>query len=235
VTELSRSAARVADELVRLGLETEVLELPDSTRTAVEAAQALRCEVAQIVKSVVFRVVERDVPVIVLASGINRVDEEKLARLVGSPVEQASGRFVRERTGFAIGGVPPLGHSEAVPTYFDEDLLAFELVWAAAGTPRSVFSARPAELARAARSTVVDIATSSAGASGEASTSVPTSYAARSIGGSNCGASNDDARSSVATSSDDPSRGASNYDAASAAATGDRLTGSTGTSSDTGS
>ncbi len=159
MSEPTTSTARVAAELERLGLRSEVLELPDSTRTAAEAAATLGCDVAQIVKSIVFRLVERDEPVVVLASGVNRVDEDKLAALAGGSVEQASGRFVRERTGFAIGGVPPVGHDQALATWFDEDLLRFEVVWAAAGTPRSVFSTHPAELARAAGATVADVAT----------------------------------------------------------------------------
>jgi prolyl-tRNA editing enzyme YbaK/EbsC (Cys-tRNA(Pro) deacylase) len=164
MTGLSRKSGRVAEELARLGLRTEVLELPDSTRTAAEAASALGCQVAQIVKSIVFRVVERDEPVVVLASGTNRIDESKLAALVGGSVEQASGRFVRDRTGFAIGGVPPVGHGAA--GWFDEDLLGYDVVWAAAGTPRSVFAARPAELAKAAGAVVADVAMRPAGSAG---------------------------------------------------------------------
>lgn len=159
MAELSPSAARVASELDRLGLRTEVLELPDSTRTAAEAAQTIGCDVAQIVKSIVFRTAS-DEAVIVLASGVNRVDESKLARLAGEAVGQASGKFVRERTGFAIGGVPPLGHDRVIPSWFDEDLLRYPVVWAAAGTPRSVFSSSPADLARASGATVADVAAS---------------------------------------------------------------------------
>jgi prolyl-tRNA editing enzyme YbaK/EbsC (Cys-tRNA(Pro) deacylase) len=158
VNELSRSSARVAEELARLGLDGEVLELPESTRTAAEAAAALRCDVAQIVKSIVFRLVEDDEPLLVMASGVNRVDLAKLAGLAGGEVEQATGRFVRDRTGFAIGGVPPVGHDRPVRSFFDRDLLGYDVVWAAAGTPRSVFPALPAELARAAGATVADVA-----------------------------------------------------------------------------
>ena len=158
MSELSRSASRIAEELARLGVDAQVVELPDSTRTALEAAQAIGCEVGQIVKSLVFRMPAEDRPVLVLASGADRVDEDRLAALLGGEVEQASGRFVRERTGFAIGGVPPFGHDERLVTYLDEHLLSFEVVWAAGGTPRAVFPIAPAELVRASDATVVSVA-----------------------------------------------------------------------------
>lgn len=143
--------------LAERGLDGEVRELPDSTRTAREAAQALGCDIAQITKSLVFRVPERDQPILVLAAGPDRVDEAKLAELVGGPVEQATGAFVRERTGFAIGGVPPLGHNEELPTYLDRGLLRHDIVWSAAGTPRAVFPAAPTALCEAANARVVSV------------------------------------------------------------------------------
>jgi prolyl-tRNA editing enzyme YbaK/EbsC (Cys-tRNA(Pro) deacylase) len=155
--ELSATATRVADELRRRGICTAVVEMPDSTRSAAEAAAAIGCDIAQIVKSLVFRLVERDAPVLVLASGGDRVDEDRLASLVG-PVEQAQAKFVRARTGFAIGGVPPVGHLEPIETFFDEHLLDHEVVWAAAGTPRSVFSIGPRELVAITSAKVVALA-----------------------------------------------------------------------------
>lgn len=156
---LSRASSRVAEELRRLGATAEVREMPESTRTATDAAAAVGCAVAQIVKSLVFRSVVSDEPVLVLVSGADRVDEALLAEVVGEAVEQATGKFVRERTGYAIGGVPPVGHAQPVVTYLDEHLLDHPLVWAAAGTPRAVFSIAPSELVRITSARVVAVAT----------------------------------------------------------------------------
>lgn len=158
VAEPVSSAARVAEELRQLGMSGDVMEMPESTRSAPEAAAAIGCDVAQIVKSLVFRSVERDEPLLVLASGSIRVDEAKLAAVVGEPVERASGKYVRDRTGFAIGGVAPIGHSQALAVYMDETLLEHDEVWAAAGTPRSVFRITPPVLQRLTRAKVTDLA-----------------------------------------------------------------------------
>ena len=123
-----------------------ITELPDSTRTAVEAAAAVGCSVAQIVKSLVFRTLESDEPVLVLASGATRVDEGRVGAHLGEPVEKASAEFVRQRTGFSIGGVPPVGHSTALRTLVDERLGELAELWAAAGTPHAVFPLTPADL-----------------------------------------------------------------------------------------
>ena len=122
-----------------------VSTFPEGTRTAVDAAAAIGCDVGQIVKSLVFRR-EGGEPLLVLASGSNRVDEAKVAGLVGEAIGKADAAFVRGATGFAIGGVPPAGHVAAIETLVDEDLLAYDEVWAAAGTPRTVFPLTPAEL-----------------------------------------------------------------------------------------
>jgi Cys-tRNA(Pro) deacylase len=161
--EPAGSAARVVEELRRLGMAGEVREMPESTRSAPEAAAAIGCDVAQIVKSLVFRATERDEPVLVLASGRVRVDEAKLAAAVGEPVEQANGKYVRERTGFAIGGVAPVGHSQPLSVYMDESLLQHEEVWAAAGTPRSVFRITPQDLQQMTKAKVADLAEGDAG------------------------------------------------------------------------
>lgn len=153
-----RSVDRVAAALVEHGLGGRSRELPDSTRTAAEAGAALGCEVGQIVKSLVFRVPSTDSAVLVLASGSTRVDVGKLAAVLGEPVEQATGAFVRERTGFAIGGVAPVGLVSPVTTYLDRGVLAWDRVWAAAGSPRTVFDATPSELLSATGGTVVDVA-----------------------------------------------------------------------------
>jgi len=136
---ISKRAQQFQDLLTERGLGLTVLELPDSTRTADDAARALGCKKAQIVKSLVFRLVADDSPIVVLASGPNRVNEETIARVVGSPIVKGDADFVKEVTGFAIGGVPPLGHKQRVTLLVDEDLLAFDEVWAAAGTPNAVF------------------------------------------------------------------------------------------------
>lgn len=155
--DLSATAARVAEVLRQRGVATRVVEMPDSTRSAGEAATAIGCDISQIVKSLVFRVVATDTPVLVLASGADRVDEDRLADLVGA-VERATANFVRDRTGFAIGGVPPLGHEEPMETFLDEHLLTHDVVWAAAGTPRAVFSIAPQELVQVTSAKVVSLA-----------------------------------------------------------------------------
>jgi prolyl-tRNA editing enzyme YbaK/EbsC (Cys-tRNA(Pro) deacylase) len=136
---VSKRAQQFQDTLHRAGLNLTVLELPASTRTADDAARALNCAKAQIVKSLVFRDSVRGDPLLVLASGPNRVDEKILAQLVGGKVEKADADFVKEVTGYAIGGVPPIGHSRPLTVFVDEDLLKFEETWAAAGTPQAVF------------------------------------------------------------------------------------------------
>lgn len=147
---LSPAAQRVQDALAAQGLSCRVVELPVSTRTALEAAQAVDCELGQIVKSIVFRGERSGRPILVLVSGTNRVDEKRLADLVAEPVSKADAEFVRERTGFAIGGVPPVGLAGPMDVLVDCDLLAHPEVWSAAGTPRAVFKLPPADLVRIA-------------------------------------------------------------------------------------
>jgi prolyl-tRNA editing enzyme YbaK/EbsC (Cys-tRNA(Pro) deacylase) len=145
---LSRRARQVQDALTARGFANEVVELPDTTRSAAEAAAAVGCSVEQIVKSLVFRGAETGRPLLVVAGGANRVDEATVAALVGEPVERPDADFVRARTGFSIGGVPPLGHAEELEVLVDEDLLREPEVWAAAGTPFAVFRLDPADLER---------------------------------------------------------------------------------------
>jgi prolyl-tRNA editing enzyme YbaK/EbsC (Cys-tRNA(Pro) deacylase) len=137
-------------------VEVDARELPDSTRTAPEAAAAVGCEVGAIVKSLVFRI--GDEPVMALVSGGNRADEGLLEAGFGAPVERADADFVRAATGYSIGGVPPIGHPAPLRTLVDEDLLRHDVVWGAAGTPRSVFPIGPRELARLADGTVLRLA-----------------------------------------------------------------------------
>jgi len=132
--------------LASLGTDFEVVELPASTRTAVEAAAAIGCSVAQIAKSILFRTVKDKKPVMVIASGVNRVNEVRVAEFLGEPIEKADAAYVREKTGFVIGGVPPIGYPEPIYTIIDEDLFKLDEIWAAAGTPNSVFKLSAASL-----------------------------------------------------------------------------------------
>jgi prolyl-tRNA editing enzyme YbaK/EbsC (Cys-tRNA(Pro) deacylase) len=160
IRALSASASRVQQALRQRGLGTEVRQMPDSTRTAQEAAAALGCEVAQIAKSLVFRGERSGAPVLVIASGADRVDERRLAAVVGEPVVKPDADFVRARTGFGIGGVPPLGHAEPIRTLIEERLLAHDPIWAAAGTPHHVFPVTPVELRQVTGGEVVAVARS---------------------------------------------------------------------------
>jgi len=144
--ELSSSARKVQEALQSLGMSLQVVELPGSTRTAVEAAQAVDCQVGQIVKSLVFKAKRSQRPILVLASGQNRVDERRIEALIGEPLSKADAEFVRQHTGFVIGGVPPIGHIEKLETFVDEDLLQYDQLWAAAGTPHAVFRLSPMDL-----------------------------------------------------------------------------------------
>ena len=155
--ELSPSARKVQDALSTLGLSLQVVELPGSTRTAVEAAQAVGCQVGQIVKSLVFKTKRSEKPVLVIASGQNRVDEKKIEALIGEPLGKADADFVRQQTGFVIGGVPPVGHTSRLQTYIDEDLLQYQEIWAAAGTPHAVFCLTPGDLVKMTGGAVVDL------------------------------------------------------------------------------
>jgi prolyl-tRNA editing enzyme YbaK/EbsC (Cys-tRNA(Pro) deacylase) len=131
-----------------LGDKFEVVEFDDSTRTAADAAAAVACTVAQIAKSMIFRSTADGRSVLVITSGSNRVDPAKVAALIGAPVSRADAEFVREMTGFAIGGVPPVGHTREPLVLIDADLVQFSEIWAAAGTPNAVFRLTPADLIR---------------------------------------------------------------------------------------
>jgi len=158
VEGLGASAGRVQEALCARGLDTPVREMPDSTRTALEAAAALGCGVEHIAKSLVFRGERSGDPVLVIASGFDRVDERRLAGVIGEPVAKPDADYVRDRTGFGIGGVPPLGHAEPIRTLIEERLLAFDPIWAAAGTPHHVFRVSPDDLRRVTGGEVVALA-----------------------------------------------------------------------------
>ena len=136
---LTPSAQKVQDALRALGYECNVIEFQESTRTAQEAAERVGCTLGQIVKSMIFTGLESGKPVLVLTSGTNRVDEKRISEYAGEPIGRANPDFVRSVTGYAIGGVPPLGHAQKIETYLDEDLLQYPTIWSAAGTPHAVF------------------------------------------------------------------------------------------------
>lgn len=156
--QLSTSAQKIQEKLQTLGFSSQVVELPDSTRTAKEAAQAIGTSVEQIVKSLIFKARHSGKAILVVASGSNRVNEKRLSELVGEPIDKADADFVRQSTGFAVGGVPPLGHTHPLETYIDEDLLRYDDIWAAAGTPHAVFCLTPADLQKMTDGRVVTIA-----------------------------------------------------------------------------
>lgn len=172
---LKPSAQRIQDLLAEKGHDAKVMEMPDSTRTAEDAAAACGCSVAQIGKSLVFRVRGTERAVLAIASGTNRVHEKKLGRIVSGllggtdeaeaaikpdapiKIDRADADFVRTATGFAIGGVPPLGHQTEAVTLIDEDLMRHAEIWCAAGTPNAVFPIAPADLVALTGGTVADI------------------------------------------------------------------------------
>jgi len=145
---LTPSALKVQQALNAIGMQLDVVELPDSTRTSVEAAQAIGCQVGQIAKSIIFRALASQRPIMVIASGPNRVNEKVIETLIGEAIGKADADFVRQRTGFVIGGVPPVGHPEQIETFIDMDPLQYPEIWAAAGTPHAVFRLTPADLLR---------------------------------------------------------------------------------------
>ena len=155
---LPESARRVQSFLEGRGMNSSVVELPESTRTAAEAARVIGCEVAHIAKSLVFRGTRTGRPILVIASGTNRVDEAAIARLLSEPIEKASPEFVREKTGYAIGGVPPVAHVHEPVAFIDQDLQTYSEIWAAAGTPRTVFRMTPKELVELTGGRVTKIA-----------------------------------------------------------------------------
>ncbi|MCD0503517.1 YbaK/EbsC family protein [Bordetella petrii] len=157
VSFLPESAQRVARLLQGLGHEHAIVMLPQTGKTSAEAAQGLGCQVAQIAKSIIFRRRVDDVPVLVIASGANRVDEAKVAALVGE-LAKADARYVRDMTGYAIGGVCPIGHAVKPAMLLDQDLFQYDTLWAAAGHPHAVFQLSPRQLADMTGAAVADVA-----------------------------------------------------------------------------
>jgi len=154
---LSPSVQKVQDALQALGFQNDVKEFQSTTRTSAEAAQAVGCSVGQIAKSIVFRATKTDKPILVIASGSNRVNEKKIEPLILEPLGKADADYVRKHTGFVIGGVPPVGHLETLEIFIDEDLLKYEEIWAAAGSPYAVFKLTPSDLIKMTGGRIVNI------------------------------------------------------------------------------
>ncbi len=155
--KLSLSAQKVQNVLKTLGFSYQVVELEHTTRSAKEAAEAIGCKAEQIAKSLIFKTKNTYKPVLVIASGSNRVNEEEIGELVSEPVEKADPDFVRQRTGFTIGGIPPVGHLEKIETFVDEDLMQYKKIWAAAGNPNAVFKLTSPDLVKMTAGRVVCI------------------------------------------------------------------------------
>jgi Cys-tRNA(Pro) deacylase len=155
--ELSSSAKKVQEALNQFGIELEVVEFPESTRTAADAARAIGCQVGQIAKSLIFKTKTSERPILIIASGANRVNEKKMRDLIGEKIVRPDAAFVRAETGFAIGGIPPLGHTSQLETYLDEDLMEFDTIWAAAGTPNAVFRLTPDQMKKITNGNLISV------------------------------------------------------------------------------
>jgi prolyl-tRNA editing enzyme YbaK/EbsC (Cys-tRNA(Pro) deacylase) len=154
---LSPSPQKVQEALKALGFTNQVVELQSTTRTSADAAQAVGCTVEQIAKSIVFRGKQTHKPILVIASGPNRVNEKRIEEFISEPLGKADANYVRRHTGFVIGGVPPLGHLEQLEIFVDEDLLQYEEIWAAAGSPNAVFKLTPSDLVKMTGGHVISI------------------------------------------------------------------------------
>jgi prolyl-tRNA editing enzyme YbaK/EbsC (Cys-tRNA(Pro) deacylase) len=157
MSNLSPSAQKIQDQIKSLGYSYTVVEHSESTRTAQEAADRAGCELGQIVKSLIFKGRESGKPILVLTSGANRVDEKRISGYAGEPISRADADFVRNVTGFAIGGVPPVGHIQKMETYIDEDFLKYRTIWAAAGTPNAIFELQTEDLQKMTNGSVVQV------------------------------------------------------------------------------
>jgi prolyl-tRNA editing enzyme YbaK/EbsC (Cys-tRNA(Pro) deacylase) len=157
MTGLSDAAQRFQEFLRARGYAHQVIEAATPARSAAEAAAVLGCAIAQIAKSIIFRGSTSGRPIMAVASGANRIDEAKLAALAGEPLGKANADFVRWASGFAIGGVPPLGHAQPITLFIDRDLLKETEIWAAAGSPHALFALTPAELVEMTGGQVADV------------------------------------------------------------------------------
>lgn len=154
---MSPSAKRVQDALLAQGVQLEVRELAETTRTAQDAANAIGCELGQIAKSLIFRGVESNDALLFIVSGANKLNEAHAENVIGERLAKADAEFVRIQTGFAIGGVPPVGHTQPLRTFIDQDLLEYNEIWAAAGTPFAVFELTPEVLVQITNGCVISV------------------------------------------------------------------------------
>ncbi len=157
MSTLSATAQKIQNLLHELGFAYTVVEHAESTRTAQEAADQAGCELGQIVKSLIFKGKDSGKPILILASGPNRVNEKRIAEYAGEPIVKPDADFVRAVTGFAIGGVPPIGHAQKMETYLDEDFLIYATIWAAAGTPNAIFELKTEDLQKMTGGRLVSI------------------------------------------------------------------------------
>lgn len=157
MSSLSPSSQKVQDILDSLGYHCSVQKSPVTTRTAADAAALVGCHVGQIVKSLIFKGETSSKPILVLTSGANKVNERQISSYAAESIQRADPEFVRHVTGFAIGGVPPIGHNQPMETYIDEDLLLYSEIWAAAGTPNSLFKLTPQELEKMTAGRIVSV------------------------------------------------------------------------------
>lgn len=155
--KLNKNAKAFQDKLNQLGYKNEVKQLPDSTHTAQDAASTIGCEVSQIAKSIIFKLKKSEEALLVIASGVNRINEKQIEAHLDDRLGKADADFVRKHTGYTIGGVPPLGHNQPIKTFIDEDLLNYKGIWAAAGHPKAVFHLTPNELVEMTNGQVVNI------------------------------------------------------------------------------
>lgn len=153
---MNSNSQRIQDFLDKFGISSEIKELSESTRTSAEAAKAIGCDVSQIAKSILFKT-KTGKPILVIASGSNRINEKRIEEEIGERIEKAAADFVKDKTGFAIGGVPPFGHIEKIKEFIDKDLIKYDKIWAAAGTPHSVFSLTPEQLIKITKAMTIDI------------------------------------------------------------------------------
>ncbi len=155
--DLKAASARVREAAASAGLVIEIRTHAQSTRTAEAAAAACGCAIGQIVKSLVFQGKTTGGPILLLVSGANRVNEKGIAASIGEALRRPDAAYVREVTGYAIGGIPPIGHATPLKTFVDRDLMPYASVWAAAGTPDSVFQVAPAALVAATAATIIEV------------------------------------------------------------------------------
>lgn len=155
--ENKKSTIRVKEALESFDFDLTIVTFDASTRTASDAAKSIGCDLNQIAKSLIFKGKKSELPIMVVASGSNRVDTKKIAKDLGEKLRKADADFVRQHTGYAIGGIPPIGHTKPIKTIIDEDLLKLDVIWAAAGTPNSVFKLTPTTLQEITKGKILDI------------------------------------------------------------------------------